>query len=46
MAGRKDYQVRLACPIHGENVTQTLRNATYTETKEYPAECRGHRMCS
>jgi hypothetical protein len=49
MAGRKNYQVRLACPIHGEDVKQTLTNATYTEAKEYTAKCphcpEGNQSC-
>ena len=37
--GRRTYRVKGACPIHGEDVEQTLENYTFTEAKHYVWDC-------
>ena len=37
--GRQTYRVKGACPIHGEDVEQTLENATFTEARQYVWDC-------
>ena len=39
MVGRKNYLVKLSCPIHGEDVWSPTRNATYFEAKGYTEKC-------
>jgi len=37
--GRRTYEVKGECPVHGKDVKQTLECSTFTEARFYTWEC-------
>jgi hypothetical protein len=37
--GRRTFTVKGACPRHGEDVNQTLENATFSEARSHKWDC-------